>query len=171
MVHLITADEQAQHCPDCGTRARRFKGRRVTRPRDLPVGGRRPRLVWTRYRWRCDEPACRRRSFTESVPAVPPRKRLTSRLRATAGPAVADGDRGPGGPRPLFGGGGQRVRGEGVEIGGPHPRGTPGRTVVSFSATTLYPLRSGLHAIRGNLRCATSRPADSASTSLTHRPP
>lgn len=90
VVHLVTAYEQARRCPDCGTPARRSKGRRVTRPRDLQVGGRRPRLVWTKRRWRCDEPACRRRSFTESVPAVPPRKRLTSRLRASAGAAVAD---------------------------------------------------------------------------------
>lgn len=90
VVHLVTADEQARHCPDCGTRARRSKGRRVTRPRDLPIGGRRPHLVWTKRRWRCDEPMCPRRSFTESVPAVPPRKRLTARLRAAAGAAVAD---------------------------------------------------------------------------------
>ncbi|MEU3457794.1 transposase family protein [Micromonospora sp. NPDC006766] len=90
VVHVVTADEQARHCPECGTQARRSKGRRVTRPRDLPVGGGRPRLVWTKRRWRCDEPACKRRSFTESVPAVPPRKRLTSRLRAAAGAAVAD---------------------------------------------------------------------------------
>jgi transposase len=90
VVHLVTADERARHCPDCGTPARRSKGRRVTRPRDLLVGGRRPRLVWTKRRWRCDDAACRRRSFTESVPAVPPRKRLTTRLRASAGAAVAD---------------------------------------------------------------------------------
>ena len=90
VVHLVTADERACHCPDCGTRARRSKGRRVTRPRDLSVGGRRPRLVWAKRRWRCDELACRRRSFTESVPPVPPRKRLTTRLRAAAGAAVAD---------------------------------------------------------------------------------
>ncbi|MFH8774200.1 ISL3 family transposase [Streptomyces sp. NPDC017958] len=44
----------------------------------------------TKRRWRCDELACRRRSFTESVPPVPPRKRLTTRLRAAAGAAVAD---------------------------------------------------------------------------------
>ncbi|GAA3479627.1 transposase family protein [Streptomyces yanii] len=47
VVHLVTADERARHCPDCGTRARR--------PRDLSVGGRRPRLVWAKRRWRCDE--------------------------------------------------------------------------------------------------------------------
>ncbi|MEU9546318.1 transposase family protein [Streptomyces mirabilis] len=48
VVHLVTADERARHCPDCGTRARRSKGRRVTRPRDLSVGGRRPRLALRR---------------------------------------------------------------------------------------------------------------------------
>jgi transposase len=93
VVHLVTANEQAQRCPDCGTRSRRSKGRRVTRPRDLPVGGRRTQLVWTKRRWRCDESACPRRSFTESVRAVPPRKRLTARLRAAAGVAVADAGR------------------------------------------------------------------------------
>ncbi|MET8312283.1 transposase family protein [Micromonospora sp. NPDC005173] len=56
VVHLVTADEQARRCPECGTRARRSKGRRVTRPRDLPVGGRRPRLYWRKRRWCCDEP-------------------------------------------------------------------------------------------------------------------
>lgn len=34
VVHLVTADERARHFPDCGTRARRSKGRRVTRPLD-----------------------------------------------------------------------------------------------------------------------------------------
>ncbi|MGW3152551.1 helix-turn-helix domain-containing protein [Streptomyces sp. NPDC001177] len=62
----------------------------MTRPRDLSVGGRRPRLVWAKRRWRCDELACQRRSFTESVPPVPPGKRLTTRLRAAAGAAAAD---------------------------------------------------------------------------------
>lgn len=93
VVHLVTADEQARRCPECGTRARRSKGRRVTRPRDLPVGGRRPRLYWRKRRWCCDEPECRRRSFTEAVEAVPARKRLTTRLRSAAGAAVADDGR------------------------------------------------------------------------------
>jgi len=90
VVRVVTADEAARRCPDCRTPARRSKGRRVTRPRDLQVGGRRPQLVWAKRRWRCDERACRRRSFTEAVSAVPPRKRLTTRLRASAGAAVAD---------------------------------------------------------------------------------
>ena len=73
--------------------ARRSKGRAVTRPRDLPVGGRRPRMVWTKRRWHCDQPGCELKSFTEAVAEVPSRKRLTSRLRAATGAAVADGGR------------------------------------------------------------------------------
>lgn len=90
VVQVNTADERARMCPECGTRARRSKGRRTTRPRDLQVGGRRPQLVWTKRRWLCEQAECRRTSFTESVPEVPPRKRLTARLRASAGAAVAD---------------------------------------------------------------------------------
>ncbi|MFC7247100.1 transposase family protein [Catellatospora aurea] len=93
VVDLVTADERARRCPECGTAARRSKGRRVTRPRDLPVGGRPTRLRWFKRRWRCDKPGCARASFTEAVTAVPARKRLTGRLRSAAGAAVADGGR------------------------------------------------------------------------------
>lgn len=93
VVHLVTTDERARCCPDCGTRSRRTKDRRVTRPRDLPVGGRRPQLVWRKRRWHCDAASCPRRSFKEAVADIPPRKRLTGRLRAAAGAAVADGGR------------------------------------------------------------------------------
>lgn len=50
VVHLVTDYEAARRCPDCRTPARRSKGRRVTRPRHLLVGGRRPRLVWSKRR-------------------------------------------------------------------------------------------------------------------------
>ncbi|MEV5766112.1 ISL3 family transposase [Micromonospora sp. NPDC052213] len=93
VVDLVTADERARRCPECGTRARRSKGRRVTRPRDLPVGGRPTKLRWFKRRWRCDEPGCARASFTEAVTAVPAHKRLTGRLRSATGAAVADGGR------------------------------------------------------------------------------
>ncbi len=65
----------------------------MTRPRDLPVGGRRASLRWCKRRWCCDERSCRRGSFTEAVSAVPARKRMTARLRTAAGAAVADGGR------------------------------------------------------------------------------
>jgi hypothetical protein len=51
------------------------------------------RLLWHKRRWRCAEPACPRGSFTEALPAVPARSRLTGRLRRSAGVAVADGGR------------------------------------------------------------------------------
>lgn len=93
LVVLVTDTEAARCCPQCGRPATRSKGRATTRPRDLPVGGRLPRLVWHKRRWYCDEPTCARRSFTEAVPAIPARSRLTCRLREAAGAAVADGGR------------------------------------------------------------------------------
>ena len=90
MVHLATAAEVEAVCPSCRTPSSAPRGWAVTRPRDLPVGGRRPRLVWRKRRWYCDQPSCRRGSFTEAAPDIPPRKRLTGRLRAAAGAAVAD---------------------------------------------------------------------------------
>lgn len=62
-------------------------------PRDLDHGGRRVRLVWRKRRWRCREPRCKTRTFTEAVPAVPARARLTTRLRSEAGAAVGDANR------------------------------------------------------------------------------
>jgi hypothetical protein len=71
----------------------RVKAWVTTRPRDLPVCGRACHLRWRKRRWYCDEPACARGSFTEAVPAIPARARLTCRLREAAGAAVADGGR------------------------------------------------------------------------------
>ncbi|MGI5182522.1 ISL3 family transposase [Dactylosporangium sp. CA-152071] len=93
VVHLVTADEQARCCPDCGTPAVRVKQWTTTRPRDLPVAGRTSRLRWRKRRWFCDLAGCRRRTFTEQVTQVPARARLTTRLRQAAGAAVADAGR------------------------------------------------------------------------------
>ena len=92
-VHLSTADEQARCCPGCGARAVRMKEWTTTRPRDLLVAGRPVRLRWCKRRWHCDQPGCVRRTFTEQVAQVPARSRLTTRLRRSAGAAVADGGR------------------------------------------------------------------------------
>ena len=59
-----------------------------TRPRDLPWPTP-ARLQWRKRRWRCRQPDCPRASFAESIPQLPPRARLTARLRAAAGDAVA----------------------------------------------------------------------------------
>lgn len=92
-VHLSTGDEQARCCPQCGGRAARVKGWVLTRPRDLPVAGRGTRLRWRKRRWYCPTLECPRKSFTEQVPQVPARARITVRLRQAAGAAVADGNR------------------------------------------------------------------------------
>ena len=57
------------------------------------MAGRRTELRWNKRRWRCHNPACGRRTFTEALPAIPPRHRLTARLRTSIGAAVADGGR------------------------------------------------------------------------------
>ena len=48
------------------------------------------RLIWHKRRWRCKERLCPRASFTESLPAVRARSRLTTRLRTELGCAVAE---------------------------------------------------------------------------------
>ena len=48
------------------------------------------RLVWHKRRWRCRERACPRGSFTESLPAVPARARVTTRLRRECGAGIAE---------------------------------------------------------------------------------
>ncbi|HEV8558212.1 MAG TPA: ISL3 family transposase [Actinophytocola sp.] len=91
VVHVATMDAP-RVCPSCGVPSVSVKGWVTTGPRDVPfpVGA---RLVWRKRRWRCRESACVRSSFTESVPQIPSRKRVTGRLRAAAGGAVADGAR------------------------------------------------------------------------------
>ncbi|MEV0382760.1 ISL3 family transposase [Nonomuraea sp. NPDC050643] len=93
VVHLATADERARCCPECGVVAVRMKEWVITRPRDLPVAGRRCALRWRKRRWYCDQASCPRQTFTEQVPQIPARSRLTRRLRRASGAAVADGGR------------------------------------------------------------------------------
>jgi hypothetical protein len=93
MLALVTADKQARCCPGCGVRSECPHSWTRTRPRDLPVAGRRTELTWTKRRWRCRNPLCSQATFTESLPQIPPRSRLTGRLRTAIGVAVADGGR------------------------------------------------------------------------------
>ncbi|CNG76763.1 ISMsm4%2C transposase [Mycobacterium tuberculosis] len=93
VVHVVTADPLARGCRGCGMVATRVKEQVTTRPRDLEVAGEPIRLVWHRRRWVCREPACALGSFTEQVPQIPARARITGRLRERAGRDVADGGR------------------------------------------------------------------------------
>ena len=47
-------------------------------------------LAWRKTRWHCDTPGCGQGTFTERLPAVKARARLTSRLRTRLGQAVGD---------------------------------------------------------------------------------
>jgi transposase len=70
-------------CQGCGMRAE-LHGRRTGRVRDLPIGGR-PVVLWRRKRiWRCGEPACEVRTWTERTAAIGPRAVLTERAGAEA---------------------------------------------------------------------------------------
>ncbi len=91
VVHVVTADETAAACPSCGVFSTSVKERVRTRPRDVPHGTAPLRLVWHKTRWRCREPLCDRVTFTESLPQLPARSRLTTRLRALVGAGVAEG--------------------------------------------------------------------------------
>ena len=70
-------------CQGCGMRAE-LHGRRRVRVRDLPIGGRPVVLAWCKRIWRCVEPACGMRTWTEQRTAIRPRAVLTERARAEA---------------------------------------------------------------------------------------
>jgi transposase len=70
-------------CQGCGVRAE-LHGRRTVRVRDLPAGGRPVVLAWRKRIWRCREPACQVRTWTERVTAIRPRAVLTERAGAEA---------------------------------------------------------------------------------------
>jgi transposase len=70
-------------CVGCGVRAEAH-GRRTVRVRDLPSGGRPVVLCWRKRIWRCREPACGVRTWTERTVVIRPRAVLTERARAEA---------------------------------------------------------------------------------------
>jgi len=93
VVHVVTAEEEAAACPQCGVFSTSVKEYPTTRPRDLPYGERPIRVVWRKVRWRCREPRCPRGSFTEQIAEVPAGRRTTGRLRRAIASAVGDAAR------------------------------------------------------------------------------
>lgn len=70
-------------CTGCGVRAVPH-GRRHVRIRDLPSAGRAVTLLWLKRLWRCAEPACDRRTWTETSEHLRTRSVLTERARREA---------------------------------------------------------------------------------------
>ncbi len=68
-------------CASCGTRAVGH-GRRRVKMRDLPMAGGPVVLVWAKRIWRCGDPDCEVRTWSECHPAIAPRASLTERARA-----------------------------------------------------------------------------------------
>jgi len=58
VMHVVTADETASSCPSCGVLSVTLKGLACTRPRDIPYGTARLRLIWHKRRRRCNERLC-----------------------------------------------------------------------------------------------------------------
>jgi hypothetical protein len=84
---IVQTTATAVGCGGCGMRAG-LHGRRTVRVRDLPIGGRPVVLLWRKRIWRCHEPACGVRTWTERMAAIRPRAVLTQRA---PGPRPAGG--------------------------------------------------------------------------------
>lgn len=93
LVEVVTAPEWVGICPECGERSTRSKDWVCTSPRDVQVGPDRPVLRWRKRKWLCLSKVCERKVFTEAVPGVPARARVTPRAKASMAAEVLDKDR------------------------------------------------------------------------------
>ena len=89
LLMLVETTASVVGCSGCGTRAR-SKGRRRTKVRDLPVGGRPTVLVWSKRVWRCPEQGCDVGSWSETSPLIRPRAVLSERARSEAARRVGE---------------------------------------------------------------------------------
>ena len=62
----------------------------LARPRDARRAGDAVDLRWVKFRRKCGNPECPRKTFTEWVPALPPRCRITARLRDQAAHEITE---------------------------------------------------------------------------------
>lgn len=80
---VVETTAERDWCRGCGIRAL-SKGRHWVVVRDVGAFGRRVRLRWVKRRWRCPEPACEVRTWTEQSAAIGSRRAMTERARASA---------------------------------------------------------------------------------------
>ena len=90
VAQVVTDPELAGWCPQCGEQSSSPKGWVTTRPRDVTIGPDVPILLWRKQKWHCKVVWCERKSFTESLPGIPARSRLTARLRQRAAEAIGE---------------------------------------------------------------------------------
>lgn len=89
---LVETTATLAGCESCGVVATPH-GRREHLVRDIPSGGRPVTLVWRKRIWRCAEPACARRTWSERCEAIRPKAALTERARRWATRRIGeDGD-------------------------------------------------------------------------------
>src|SRR5215211_5263984 len=79
----VETTEAVTGCSVCGFVAE-LHDRRPTWVRDLPSGGRPVTIVWVKRVWRCPEPGCPVRTWTETSEAIRARASWTERARAEA---------------------------------------------------------------------------------------
>jgi len=88
-VWAVTDYPAAAACPECGTVSGRVHETVLARPRDVRRAGDVVDLRWVKVRRKCGNGECPRKTFTERIPQLPPRCRITARLREQAGAEVA----------------------------------------------------------------------------------
>jgi transposase len=86
----VETTETRGWCPGCGVQAVGH-GRRRVKVRDLPLADRLV-VVWAKRLWRCPEPACAMKTWSEESDAIVPRAVLTERARAEIARRVGPGE-------------------------------------------------------------------------------
>jgi transposase len=89
-VWAVTNYPAAAACPQCGTVSGRVHETVLARPRDVRRAGDEVDVRWVKYRRKCGNGECPRKTFNEWVPALPPRCRITARLREQAAHEVTE---------------------------------------------------------------------------------
>lgn len=80
---LVETVTDRDWCRECGVRAQSHARREVV-VRDVDAFGRPARLRWRKRVWRCAEPACPARTWTEQSDAIGARRSMTERARKAA---------------------------------------------------------------------------------------
>jgi transposase len=91
LVLTVETDADAAGCPACGVLAVGH-GRREHRAADAPCFGVSTSVIWRKRIWRCPDPVCPMRTFSEVHELIPPRAALTARAVAWATDALSHDD-------------------------------------------------------------------------------